>query len=405
VLTRQEAIADYDFHAGQVRPDRLTRRTHGHYQRYAERMLDTYRNGIGQTRRDLHRAVQASFADEEDCPQRRIDAFCKLLDDVSTYDQDRHGHAAKLRREVFRLAGQKHPLVRQADRLFESEEDKVKQEIAAKIGRTWESIDRELFADILDFHRLTAFEGYPDAAALLARYNVAQVQAALYDASSLTVWAREDFKTILRYAKLAQLMHTITRLPDGEYRLRLDGPASVMRQTRRYGVNMARFLPALIACRNWRLHAVLRTRRSGWTMSLDLSFGDGLHSHLPPPSEFDSHVEEDFANKWGDEPIEGWRLLREGEILSREQKTFIPDFVLRHEQGGIVLLEIIGFWTPEYLLKKLETLLTFCDHQVLLAVAESTGLKLPDLPPNALAFKTVLKVKDVLEKLQGKERR
>ena len=46
----------------------------------------------------------AIFAAEADCPLRRIHAFCKLLDDVSSYAQGRAGEAAALRREVFRRA-------------------------------------------------------------------------------------------------------------------------------------------------------------------------------------------------------------------------------------------------------------------------------------------------------------
>ena len=114
---------------------------------------------------------------------------------------------------------------------------------------------------------------------------MAQVQAALYRASSLTVWARDDFKTIVRYAKLARLMHTIAPGGQGGYRFHFDGPASVLRQTRRYGVAMARFLPALIACRSWRMHALIRSHR-GHLLGLDLSADDGLTSHLPPPEAF-----------------------------------------------------------------------------------------------------------------------
>jgi uncharacterized protein len=400
MLTREHAIAEYDFRAGLVHPDRLTQRTHGHYLRYAEQLLDVYRQGVGRTRRDLHRAVEAVFAGEEDCPARRISAFCKLLDDAATYAQDRRGQAAKLRREVFRLSGPRHPLVHKADRLFESEEATVKAEIAKKLGQSWEEIDRQLFADIIEFHRLAKFDGYPDGPALLARYNVAQVQAALYDAVSMTVWAQEDFKTILRYAKLAHLMHAITPVGEQEYRLRLDGPASVLRQTRRYGVHLARFVPALIACRDWRLHAKLHTRRSGWDLALALSAQDGLHSHLPALDEFDSHVEKDFFAKWGPEPRDGWSLSREGAILSRGQKTFVPDFVFRHRDGQTVLMEIIGFWTPEYLQAKFQTLQCFQDQAILLAVAESTGQQLPDLPPDTISYKTVLLLKNVLDRLQ-----
>ncbi len=183
MLTRELAIAEYD--AGRIIPDRLTQQHHRQYLDYAAGMLEVYRKGIGRTRRELHRAVGSVFADEEDCPARRIDSFCKLLDDASTYERDTRGRAADLRREVFRLAAEKHPLVRRADRLFDHEEARVKAQIAARLGRPWREIDRELFADVIEFHRLAAFEGYPDAPALLARYNVAQVQVALFGATDL----------------------------------------------------------------------------------------------------------------------------------------------------------------------------------------------------------------------------
>ena len=340
-----------------------------------------------------------SWPNEEDCPARRVEAFCKLLDDAATYRHDARRHAPALRREVFHLAAARHPLVRQADRLFEHEEARAKAEIAAQLGRAWEEIERDLLADVIDFHRLAAFEGYPSAAALLARYNVAQVQAALFGAESLTVWASEDFKTILRYAKLARLMHAISRQGEGRYCVRFDGPASVLRETRRYGAAMARFLPALIACRGWRMHAVIRTRRKGWSVSLDLSAADGLSSHLPPPAEFDSHVEEAFAEKWGNEPRDGWSLVREGEVLHAGQKVFVPDFALRHADGRIVLVEIVGFWTPEYLRAKLQTLAAFRDRRILLAVAARVKSQLPELPAEAIVYRTSLAIKDVLERL------
>lgn len=400
MLTRELALAEYDFAAARMLPDRLTSGRHGRYREYAERMLAVYRDGAGATRGELHRSVAAVFADEPDCPQKRIDAFCKLLDEAAVYERDRRRGAAELRRTVFRIAAARHPLVTRADRLFENEERPVKAEIAARLGRAWDDVERELFSDIIEFHRLVRFDGYDDGPALLARYNVAQVQAALYDAVSMSVWATDDFKTILRYAKLARLMHAITRAGRGEYHLRFDGPASVLRETRRYGTAMARFLPALVACRGWRMHAVLRTRRRGWTVGLDLSSEDGLHSRLPPPEEFDSQVEEAFARKWGAEKRDGWSLVREGEILHHGQKVFVPDFVFRHEDGRTVLLEIIGFWTPEYLEAKLQTLRTFQNHHILLAVAESATKRLPPLPPGTVTYKTALHIKDVLERLE-----
>jgi predicted nuclease of restriction endonuclease-like RecB superfamily len=399
MLTREHAIAEFDFQRSRILPDRLTQKSHAAYLGYAERMLRVYRLGVGRTRRELHRAVENVLAGEEDCPARRIAAFAKLLDDAGAFEKDARGRAAKLRREVFHLAAAKHPLVRRVDRLFDHAEADVKAGIARQLGRPWAEIEAELFADVIDYHRLARFDGYADGRALLARYNVAQVQVALYGAVSMTVWATGDFKTILRYAKLAGLLHTIQAGGPGRYAIRLDGPASVLRHTRRYGVAMARFLPAVIACRGWRLHAVIRTRRSGWEAALDLSDRDGLTSHLPGPEAFDSRVEQSFAEKWGDEPRDGWRLERESEILHRGQKVFVPDFTFRHDDGRRVLMEIVGFWTPDYLRAKFETLGTFADVPILLAVAQPAQEALPELPPGAIPYKTALKVKDVLERL------
>jgi hypothetical protein len=125
---------------------------------------------------------------------------------------------------------------------------------------------------------------------------------------------------------------------------------------------------------------------------------------LPPPEEFDSSVEETFAERWGGEPRDGWTLAREAEILHRGQHVFIPDFVFRHGDGRRVLLEIIGFWTPEYIEAKLKTLALFEGEPILLAVAETLtkstdGSASVAWPVGTIFFKTALKIKDVLERL------
>ncbi len=347
MLTRQQALAKLQ--GQQLFPDRLSRKEHKHYLVYAQRMLRLYEMGMGRTRRELHQGIDRIFAAESDCPVRRIAAFCKLMDDASQYDSDQSGAAAQLRQRVFGLAAQHHPLVTTADSLFESTELQVKATVAETLGRNWEEIDAELFADVMDFHRLKKFQAYPSPLALLSRYNVAQTQVALFDAEQITVHATKDLKTILRYAKLARLMHRIRRTAADQYELQFDGPASLLRHTRRYGVSMAKFLPALLACKGWKLHARLRTRRVGWMVYLALTANDGLVSHLPAPEDFDSTLEANFVERWNDEPRAGWTLERESEILHHGQKVFIPDFVFTHADGRRHLLEIVGFWTPEYL--------------------------------------------------------
>lgn len=443
MLTSEQSIVEY--RAGRVVPDRLTQNTHRHYVECAERMLAVYREGIGLQRRELHRQIEAIFADEPDCPVRRIEAFCKLLDDASEFQADPSGRAAKLRLEVFSRAARLHPLVQAPDQLFEHDEEKAKSQLAQELAMPWDVIEQSLYTDVIAYQRLEQFTGYPDAAAFLSRYNVAQLQACLYRAESMIVTATRDLKTIVRYAKLAKLLHEITRgegvplLYDvarpswpcssesqthaprqhglggrdafqaetqgrdaratSAYRITFTGPASVLHETRRYGVNFARFLPALLACKGWSMEAVLQTP---WKTpaKLVVSDADRFTSHLPPPEEFDSALEESFAKKFGPSR-DGWQLIREGDILHEHQKTFIPDFTFRHEDGTQVFLEIVGFWTPEYLAHRRETLHQFHRHKILLAVPESSIRAGATITDNVLVYKTALKLPPLLAALEA----
>lgn len=397
MLTRELAIAEY--RDGHVLPDRLTRVQHRQYLRLAQSMLLVYRNGIGHMRQQLRSSIHRLFEDELDCPTRRIDAFCKLLDERSDYDKDSRGNAAKLRQRVFRIAAEKHPLVTKPDKLFESSESEVKNHIASTIGKSWTQIERSLFADVIQFHRLREFRGYDSAESLLARYNVAQTQAVLYDAVCMTVWATEDFKLILRYAKLARLMHTIVRQPNGSYQITLDGPASLLKQSRRYGVAFAKFLPGLLACRGWKLKATIRHHRSSWQNQLQLSPADGLTSNVASADLFDSDLEANFAEKWGEQPREGWRLFREGVVLYQDQKVFVPDFLFVHQDGSKVVMEVVGFWTPEYLEEKQKTIAAFSAHHILLAVSDSVDWQDEMQSATTFRYKSAIKVADVLEML------
>ncbi len=399
MLTRELAVARYE--RGSVIPDRLTRRCHAHYRQYAEEMIRIYSVGTGCTRRSLHQQVRHIFDAEENCPSRRIDAFCKLLDEWSVYDQDRNRQSAKMRIATFRAAAPFHPLVQTTDRWFEHQQDAAKNSIAQLQGMTWTDLEARLFSDLVEFQKLQSFTPPDDPSQLLARYNVAQVQVALFDARKVYLELREDFKLVLRYAKLAGLMHRIAVHGEQGYCIELDGPASILQQTRRYGVMMAKFLPGLLSCKGWKLQARLKVPRFHIEMLLELDANSGLRSNVRPGDDFDSELERHFANAWGSEDRQQWKMVREGSIVHRGQKAFVPDFSFEHESGKVVMLEIIGFWTPEYLEHKRELIGLFRDHSVLYAIQENALDAFRDCDEIVISYKTVLKVDAVLEKLQN----
>jgi predicted nuclease of restriction endonuclease-like RecB superfamily len=95
----------------------------------------------------------------------------------------------------------------------------------------------------------------------------------------------------------------------------------------------------------------------------------------------------------------GWLGIEEARILQRKQTAFVPDFAFRHDDGRKVFLEIVGFWTPEYLRAKIEKLKLFDDEHIILAVAKAVGEKLPVMSQEVILYKSALKLNDVLAAL------
>ncbi len=366
MLTAAESVIEY--RGGRAVPDRLDRRTHNHYIDLARTMLESFEKGGGKSRRALRRTIRGIFAAEDDCPRRRIRAFIKILEDASIFAEV----PGALRRRLETYGRHTAP------------------------GETGMTVE-QLFADYPDFRRLESFEGFASPRRLLSRYNVAQLQAAMYRAEQMVIHLASDYKKAVRNINLSRLLHDITPLSSGGYRIVLSGPLSPLHPTSRYGGSLARFIPALLACGRWRMRASIIGPWQTRAM-LAVSAADGYRSHIDPDEQFDSKVEADFAEQFG-RRRGGWELIREGRLLFRAQKVCIPDFLLRNDRGDEVLLEIAGFWTPEYLEEKLRTLAVFSDRNLLLAVPEHSPAARVLPAKNTIVYRERLRAAAVLEKL------
>ena len=261
-------------------------------------------------------------------------------------------------------------------------------------------ITAALYADYPEFHRLATFPAEYTPEDLRAAYDLAQAQALLYDAVAIVVEARADFKHIVQYARLSRLLHRIERGPGPVYRLRFDGPNSVLRRTHAYGVDFAKFLAALVQAEEWRLEASVAVHGRGRPAMFALSAGDGLRSNVPPPRLFDSSLEETLARKFG-QVRDGWRLQREAMLLEAGRSLLVPDFVFTHDDGTEVALEIVGYWTPEYLADKFGKLALVRGTNLIVAVRRAWALSQPTLPPWALPFRTTILLKDLVPRLDA----
>jgi hypothetical protein len=99
------------------------------------------------------------------------------------------------------------------------------------------------------------------------------------------------------------------------------------------------------------------------------------------PRRFDSLLEERFARDFA-RLAPDWDLVREPEPVRAGDALMFPDFLLRHRRhpGRRFLLEIVGFWTREYLERKLATLRKAALQNLILCVDEDRNCAESEMP-------------------------
>ena len=274
--------------------------------------------------------------------------------------------------------------------------------VAGKLGIRTTEVETALFGD-LPSERLVTLPDPPWSPGELAlRANLALVQGLMLRATSVTIEASGNARALVRHAKLRGLICTVAvRDRRDDALLELSGPFSLFRRTLLYGRALGDLVPLLAWCRRFRLSAscVLGAR----DVTLPLATGDPI---LPArePRPYDSRIEERFASEFR-RAARDWDVIREPEPVKAGTTLLFPDFALqdRIQPERRWLLEIVGFWTPEYLARKLALYRRAGLANLILCIDEARGCTEDDLPPEAsvLRYRRRIDVRAVLRLIEG----
>jgi uncharacterized protein len=395
------------FHGDEIVPLHLP--LHQAHLTLAADLIDLFKSVAGQTRREL--ATQLQVLEGEATDYRIKRGLAHLLSTAfSTFEMQSPLDPPMLRQRVFALSAQTVPGPQASQKILHALADALTQELERDISP--EQIGAGLYADLPDQHILSSFAA-PTPEALLHRYNLSQSQGVLYRASHVTITAHRndpgEYKLLFRYVKLFGLMAYIEGDADHGFTLTIDGPTSLFKPSTRYGLALAKMLPALLHVSRWDLTATLVPRAlSAYTpsvMRFSLDASCNLVSHYPPGKPHDSMVEQAFAERWQRTQTE-WRLEREVDLIPMPGSVMVPDFRLVHPDGRTFLLEIVGYWRPEYLRKKFAQVRRAARDDLILAISERlnlerAGVKVQNLPARVVWFKDRVLPKAVLEVLDG----
>ncbi|ACK69282.1 protein of unknown function DUF790 [Gloeothece citriformis PCC 7424] len=366
--------------------------------------INCFQESVGNTQGELDKKLQELEGDSPDYRIKRGMAHL-LKNSFSTFEIISPIEPQKLRQRVFSQSCTTVPIPKNRNQTLEGLASHLSKELNREVLPS--EIERGLYADLLENRILTQFEA-PTPEELIHRYNLSQVQGIFYRASHLIINAHRndpgEYKLLFRYLKLFQLMAYIEGDADTGFTITIDGPTSLFKPSTRYGLAIAKMIPALLHVSKWNLQAKLHYKDpytgGEKTKRFTLEDNCGLVTHYPKGKTYDSMLEESFAKRWH-KLNTVWRLEREVDLVPLPGSVMIPDFRLVHPDGRDFLLEIVGYWRPEYLQKKFYQVRSADADNLILAVSErlnleKAGVKFKDIPARVIWFKDKLSPQAVL---------
>jgi predicted nuclease of restriction endonuclease-like RecB superfamily len=367
----------------------------------AARVLGVYQGHVGEPRAALEDALTDL---EREAPDfKLVRGLAKLLERDATFETRAPVEPRRARTAAFEAA-EAVGVVTEAERVAALER------AADEFGTTTDgdevtaqAVADSLYADREDRQVLAAFDPRWEPDELLAQYDLSLAQTALFDATEVRVRS-SDPKALVSAVKRLWLMYEIRRTDEGR-EVVVTGPDALFRRSRRYGTRFARLLRTVATAADWRLEATVDDRGTERTLVLD---DDDVTVPGAEPVEemtFDSGVEADFAARFRSLDLD-WELTREPEPLAAGEHVVVPDFAFTYRHADFrVFFEIMGFWTPEYVEKKLARFGDLEDVAFLVSVDESLGVgeAVEALTDGAIPYSGTVRIKDVVAALRRYE--
>ena len=148
-----------------------------------------------------------------------------------------------------------------------------------------------------------------------------------------------------------------------------------------------------------------QTQKKGGNLFYELSSENNkLSSCYFDDPEFENPIIEKLKTDWEKSTAE-WTLEENREVLDLGKTAFVPDFVLISPDNEKVFLDVLGFWTPKSLKKRLEEFeKTNFSKYIIAASQELRGTREETVisSENVIFFKSVIRpllLEETAEKL------
>ena len=241
--------------------------------------------------------------------------------------------------------------------------DEVVQKFEEDLGIPKASLDELVYADI-DSERVLLKNETLDPIELIRFFNYDTVETILCFSIDFQMRMKKLSGYLAKklvYLSKKNYVFTDINLEEDGYRITIHPPLELYKEQGGWGKNIANVATYILRVLlreeiAFQINAVVKPRNRKALFSLDSSklpllptFKIDEDEIIKFRPEVDSKVEGQFLKSWRN--YHGWKAIPEPEAIIIGKKMYVPDFLLQRGKNTIYL-EIVGFYTTKYILKK-----------------------------------------------------
>ncbi len=375
-----KTLLSVEFRGGSVKPKYL------YDCDQAKNLISIFKENIGKKYKELKREISKLESGRTD--YKVVRAMAELIQRTCKFAPSTDLDILEIRRDLYEKGFV----------VDEEKRDTIFRTVAADFGVSKEDIENAMFADLPKEQELKQIN-VPTPEELVRKYNLSFTQTLLFNATEMVFTIGENYQQIFRTINYLGLMYET----DGT-EVRINGPVSLLKNTKKYGNSLAKLIPYIIQSNNWSIEAKIEIERGNEPRIF--SFNLNSREKVPLPIykeekiEFNSEIEEQFYKDLALYASD-WEIKREPTFIKAGNYVIIPDYGF-YKNGISIFLEVVGFWTPEYMQKKIKKL-NQTDTKIIAAVNQNLKCSRADFPGDVIFYKKHIPIKPVLDILKREE--
>ncbi len=247
--------------------------------------------------------------------------------------------------------------------------DKNTQEVDIYKEHLKESLDEEqeflscgLYSDLPENEKLI-FRKKLFSREILERYNCSLVQSLLIYAGDIKLAIEDpdpaEIRKLFKYLKFFRLNSTITqdkKRPSmkGKLNIKIDGPSSILENSKKYGLQLASFFPAICNLTKWNIETIVNYKQNKYDLQLNQK--SNLVSHY---NNFSSYIPDEIKlfHKLFKEKSNDWKIVGDTPFIKVAGNDIVfPDLSFKKGKSKVIHLELFHRWHYA----QLENRLDFC---------------------------------------------